>query len=74
MTFDGKKISLSLIKNQLELPEDKYKEFKSFIDDNIKSLNADVLKRHEEYIQSDDYKNGEASRKHDDYLLMTNGM
>lgn len=74
MTFDGKKISLSLIKNQLELPEDKYKEFKGFINDHIKSLNADVLKRHEEYLQSDDYKNGEASREHDDYLLMTNGM
>jgi len=74
MTFDGKNISLSLIKNQLELPEDKYKEFKGFIDDHIKSLNADVLKRHEEYLQSDDYKKGEESRKHDDYLLMTNGM
>ena len=74
ITFDDKKISLSLIKNQLELQEDKYKEFKEFIDNHIKSLNADVLKRHEEYLQSDDYKNGEASRKHDDYLLMTNGM
>ena len=74
ITFDNKKISLSLIKNQLELQEDKYKEFKEFIDNHIKSLNADVLKRHEEYLQSDDYKNGEASRKHDDYLLMTNGM
>ncbi len=74
MTFDGKKISLSLIKNQLELQEDKYKDFKNFIDDHVKSLNADVLKRHNEYLQSDDYKNGEAKRKHDDYLLMTNGM
>lgn len=74
ITFDGKKISLSLIKNQLELQEDKYKEFKEFIDNHIKSLNADVLKRHEEYLQSDDYKKGEESSRHDDYLLMTNGM
>lgn len=74
ITFDGKKISLSLIKNQLELQEDKYKDFKEFINNHIKSLNADILKRHKEYLQSDDYKNGEASRKHDDYLLMTNGM
>ena len=74
ITFDGKKISLSLIKNQLELQKDKYQEFKNFIDDHVKSLNADVLKRHKEYLQSDDYKNGEARRKHDDNLLMMNGM
>ena len=74
MTFDGKKISLSLIKNQLELQEDKYKDFKEFLDNHIKNLNADVLKRHEEYLQSDDYKKGEESSRHDDYLLMTNGM
>lgn len=74
ITFDGKKISLSLFKNQLELQEDKYKDFKNFIDEHVKSLNADILKRHKEYLQSDDYKNAEARRKHDDYLLMTNGM
>jgi hypothetical protein len=74
ITFDGKKISLSLIKNQLELQEDKYKDFKNFIDEHVKSLNADILKRHKEYLQSDDYKNAEARRKHDDNLLMANGM
>jgi hypothetical protein len=74
ITFDGKKISLSLFKNQLELQEDKYKDFKNFIDEHVKSLNADILKRHKEYLQSDDYKNAEARRKHDDNLLMTNGM
>lgn len=74
ITFDGKKIPLSLIKNQLELQEDKYKDFKQFIDDHVKSLNAEVLKRHNEYLQSDDYKTAEARRKHDDNLLMTNGM
>ena len=74
ITFDGKKISLSLFKNQLELQEDKYKDFKNFIDEHVKSLNADILKRHKEYLQSDDYKNAEARRKHDDNLLMANGM
>jgi hypothetical protein len=74
ITFDGKKISLSLFKNQLELQEDKYKDFKKFIDEHVKSLNADVLKRHNEYLQSDDYKNAEARRKHEDNLLMTNGL
>lgn len=74
ITFDGKKIPLTLIKNQLELQEDKYKEFKNFIDEHVKSLNAEILKRHNEYLQSDDYKNAEARRKHDDNLLMTNGM
>lgn len=40
----------------------------------FKSLNADILKRHKEYLQSDDYKNAEARRKHEDNLLMINGM
>ena len=72
--WDNKKISLSLFKNQLELQKGKYNEFREFIKNDIRTLNDDVMKRHEKYLQSDDYKNAEAARRHDDYLLMTNGL
>ena len=52
----------------------KYIEFRNFISDHIKSLNKDVLQKHKNYIESDDYKSAKNREYANDYKLMTNGL
>lgn len=72
--FDNITIPLKLFSNQLQLEKNKYIEFRNFISDHIKSLNKDVLQKHKNYIESDDYKSAKDKEYEDNYRLMTNGL